>query len=1087
MLPFEIVRGGSRGATPLGGGKTTASNSFRPHSRQAGRAPEAAAPASASVRTVMLPSSPTKFKAGRPPLRLSSPSSPQRGGSPTQPGGLSPSKAVVAHRTTHADASVRSLEGAWAGGSTMTVPSDGRGILTPDLLTADEVTLNMKAFGLDREMPRHSHATCIAPKFKLNLPAGEAVVRIQPPPPGALDAHASVQLEPTVVTVADFCRFVVDVDEVGMDRSLMYAVAVDEADMFAVPPAIDADGTLTFAMAPTFPGVGSAAAVTLADNASVTDDGDVAKSAAAPFVFRVTGRGAGSRQPLPSAHDWHSFQHKTSADSIKILGSGAAGAADDNAAEYLFQNNNIHALRDGNTDALVTACVDDENDGSTASTQALPLPFAAVVCDVDKLRLVQLMQERTRLQGEAVEPGQRQQIEDRLRERLAAVEQEHGAFHPALCPLLMRQAQVNIGGGAKRHGDAIEQLERIARIRMQALGMTAFTDVPPALPADAVGDEAAEKQRAELIDGYVQSLTVLGTFLKHVARYGESLEFLQLATATAAAALGADSVAHVRALSQVAELHYLLGDSETAAATYRRALSMCSVLFGSEASSTNAVRHVLGVCLVAVGDITAAIKCHELALAAREAALHDAEEASAADASHLTFLVAESLTYAARAHERGGDHHKAAVAVQRSLELLQRFDVSQSAEYTVARSTLQAIAASVTAAQGDRGAADMLQAAAADVSRVRGHDSIEAAIFGAEHGAALVMFGDADEGRRELEMASGILASALGPRHPYAARTCCLLAHVALLDRRPGQAHKLAEHAFAALRSSLGAQHRDTGAAAELCGHVHMAKREDAAAQRMLRLAFDVAKQNKLASREQRLLTHLAAAHGRLGAPLPVDVVGRMEEVVRRVKTALGEASIEALEPLQNVAEAYFLAGEHDRAHHFLSKALKIADSLNMIFLLGPLFKPAAQLSAADLSERNRLAANRLQRSTAVSFAAVLFSIAAVFEAQGRLQEAQSTLLQVLAALELANETNSIRSAETLRALGTLLFRDGHYGDALAYCEKSFNLLLEHHELAVDYIEKSFAAINIVDQRIRANGYCLVRHAESRYRFSVFL
>jgi len=314
-----------------------------------------------------------------------------------------------------------------------------------------------------------------------------------------------------------------------------------------------------------------------------------------------------------------------------------------------------------------------------------------------------------------------------------------------------------------------------------------------------------------------------------------------------------------------------------------------------------------------------------------------------------------------------------------------------------------------------------------------------------------------------------------------------IIAKILLAQHLGHRAKDLALPAYTHLAATLDATHRDIGTAEEIIGAALLAVRENETALKHLRVALSIARDSRLSQREPRLLSQLVAGHCRLGVPLNEESHGRIDAVLARVKSAVGEASSECLEPLHNAAEVAFLAGHYDQAHHLLSKALKIADSLNIIFLLGGLFKPAAQLTPTDLNERNRLAASRLSSKVSMEFAEVLFSISCVFEAQGRLQEAQSTALQVLAALELANAQTTIRTSETLRLLSVLLFKDGHFGDALAYAEKSLGLLLEHHPTATDYVMQAFSTIDVIDKQLQACGYTLVRHDESRYRFSVFV
>jgi len=117
------------------------------------------------------------------------------------------------------------------------------------LIPEYEVQLNYRKYDLSRDVPRHDHTSAVLPKFRLSAADGVLPVQLGPrTPPGEL-----------AKTVPGFAMFVVDADEVSMDRSLEFHTFVEVPDMFATPPAVDSDGTLSFVLNPAFTGASSLA------------------------------------------------------------------------------------------------------------------------------------------------------------------------------------------------------------------------------------------------------------------------------------------------------------------------------------------------------------------------------------------------------------------------------------------------------------------------------------------------------------------------------------------------------------------------------------------------------------------------------------------------------------------------------------------------------------------------------------------------------------------------------------------------------------------------------------------------------------
>jgi tetratricopeptide (TPR) repeat protein len=339
----------------------------------------------------------------------------------------------------------------------------------------------------------------------------------------------------------------------------------------------------------------------------------------------------------------------------------------------------------------------------------------------------------------------------------------------------------------------------------------------------------------------------------------------------------------------------------------------------------------------------------------------------------------------------------------------------------------------------------------------------------------------------QLQIASKKLAAALGAHHPSTLRCTALMAQCQLFSS-PEQAEQLADHTHNHVVKVLGPSHRDTAVVAFVCCQValYLRKNETWALQHIT-AAYDIALNSKQPALIAMIERCVVAVYSRARCPVSNNILFRLEESVRVAKQNYGEGSDHVIDPLLNLAEAYYTLGSFDKAHHCLTRALKIADAVNMIFLLGHLFKPAAQLSQTDVQERNRMVSDRLSPATAAMFANILFAIAAVFEAEGKLEDAQGTQLQALAALEIAGLSTTLSACEVLGALARILFRDGHYGDALAYMEKSYNILLEYHETSVPTIREVFWSIHVIGVQLRKSGYMLMRHVDSRHRFAIYI
>eukprot|EP00455_Lapot_gusevi_P014209 TRINITY_DN17040_c0_g1_i4.p1 TRINITY_DN17040_c0_g1~~TRINITY_DN17040_c0_g1_i4.p1 ORF type:complete len:451 (-),score=3.88 TRINITY_DN17040_c0_g1_i4:187-1389(-) len=340
----------------------------------------------------------------------------------------------------------------------------------------------------------------------------------------------------------------------------------------------------------------------------------------------------------------------------------------------------------------------------------------------------------------------------------------------------------------------------------------------------------------------------------------------------------------------------------------------------------------------------------------------------------------------------------------------------------------------------------------------------------------------------DLQLSNTILLSVLGVNHPYTARCAVLLAE-ARMFRSPQQSAASLERCLASVRQLLHPLHRDHVIVNHVSAVAHLLTRDNQAA--LIEAATAHATAVDLSASEELLTeleTTLLGAMCRCREPPAPALLSLLETRVKTTTFQFGETSDKVVTPLQNLAEAYYLIGDYARAHHYLSRALKIADSVNFIFLLGNLLRPVAQLTVSDVQERNRIARDRIHTQLALRFSEILFQIAAVFDAEGgRSEDAQSTYLQSLAAQEISGVVGGLSVVQILGSLASLLYSDGHYGDALAYAEKAHSILLENFPSLRAVLDSVSEILRIVLFQLRCNGYTLLRHPDSRHRFTTYV
>lgn len=778
--------------------------------------------------------------------------------------------------------------------------------------------------------------------------------------------------------------------------------------------------------------------------------------------------------------------------------------------------------------------------------------FDSPLTDWELIRMGKAAQERDRIVGERVAEDTRAELETKLSDRIRDEERKIGASNADLCPLLLRLAQVFMSYGSKRQGDAVETLERICRIRLSVLGIESFEDInslalqlgsgnlggsivmngsiTSALSggvlnnslfaaaqainmgdtdpnADETSASTATKENKKF-EAFQQSMLLLTMYLKSVGRYRELLEFATYALTAATIVHGDSSVSYLRALTETAEAHLLLGSYKEASPIIAGCVARSEVLFGAHSPATLGLVHMYGICLSEEREYSKSIAQHDRALKSR---VHDGKDQIAIAESQLLAAWArmQSGSESPTMQERVVEHLEHAIGILTGLD-----GKTLSGALSVARAGLLTLAARMCRMRGDdQRSAQLLSNASDQMAACRGFDSLEYATVSVAHAAQrLSRFcegwtpkltraetntakgleaqenNEVTKAIADLQLANTVLLSVLGVNHPYTTRCSVLLAE-ARMFRSPQQSATSVERGLMSVRSLLHPLHKDHVIVNHVAAVVHLMTRDNRAA--LLEAATAHATAVELSIAEHHLIeleSTLLGAMCRCREPPAPALLSLLESRVKSVTFHFGETSDMVVTPLQNLAEAYYLAGDFSRAHHFLSRALKIADSVNFIFLLGNLLRPVAQLTVADVQERNRIARDRIHTQLALRFSEILFQIGAVFDAEGGCSEdAQSTYLQSLAAQEISGVVSGLSVVQILSSLASLLYSDGHYGDALAYAEKAHSILLENFPTLRAVLDSVSEILRVVLFQLRCNGYTLLRHPDSRHRFTTYV
>lgn len=1016
-----------------------------------------------------------------------------------------------------------------------TLPSDAafhtaNGSKIGELVTPSVISVDLKRLDLGVVVPTNSISTVRAPV---------CAVALSEYPQGILQVDVT-DIDQTGCNNHPF-RFdcvvkqVIGVPEIDMDRCLRYDVAVDLPAMFLEPPAIAADsGDLTFTVNPIATGK-TFLTVTLIDCACVNvETGACETSPPIQLAIEVIRRksllaaskthhgGASTNQganvsskigTVPTfLHDTSNWNNANStADGgrpnsppTSPLGATGGGGVGSSTAAFSFPPSNAHTLR---REEILRQHNEFVIQGTPSSATLLRQRSASFHSPMDLLELLRFatsVAEGDRIAGEAVD-GNRQQFEQRLAEKIKEVEKAKGHASLELCPLLLRHAQVCIATrDPRRHGDTVECLDRICRIRAQncqglggGVGDVAdhHAGAAPELHfgvaglsgSSGMGSSPGPRDHAKKHhEALLQSYMMAASYLKDLGRFREALEFAQHGARVADATFGDTSVEYLRISLLMGALSHLLGDRATAMKTLEISAGRAEVLLGKDGHATIVVLHLLGILHMYEGEFSKALQLHDKALFMRQ-------HAPNVD----PVLLAESLALSAYTRALCGinvsNRAKVNSALENALQLVNQAVPFSSSSGELHKCAVLTIIARVTALHGTskdyESSIKLLQRSADIAAKLRGFQSVECAAFAMEVAAMQIVSGTSSATTTsELSLVHNAFLTALGPQHPFTCRAAVLTAELRM-TQVPITCRDQALRALHFFRQQLLPTHRDIGITADVLGRIYAALRDSKQQLQYTRYAYDIATQRFTPSSTLKVLeTRLIGSFSAARVAPPRSFFAALENRAATVRDDAGDSSVENIEPQQNLGEAMLLNGDYERAHHVFTKALKIADSVNFIFLLGHLFKPAAQLSINDLQERNRIAGDRINTALAFSFATILYQIAVVFESQGQSEDAQSTFLQALAALEISGLVVGDSVSEVIFSLAKLLYCEGHYGDALAYAEKGYNLVLDNASMrTAANVNDASSLMHVILQRLSESGYSLVRHHDSRHRFTSYV
>eukprot|EP01065_Artemidia_motanka_P041205 TRINITY_DN52_c1_g1_i2.p1 TRINITY_DN52_c1_g1~~TRINITY_DN52_c1_g1_i2.p1 ORF type:complete len:1141 (+),score=375.16 TRINITY_DN52_c1_g1_i2:113-3535(+) len=960
------------------------------------------------------------------------------------------------------------------------LPARPEGISVQELCPVKRAPPNLRSIDLSEAVPDPDDAPVATPRFSV-------------PQSVEVGQGSGPQI------IEGFARNL-DADAHGVDQALCYNVWAHSADVFTENglPTVDCTGTLFFTPSSHYGG-STLVTLTLSDNAAVAH-GEVKTSLPQTFSINVTP----APVPVPRPVDWRSHQSKRGMAVAVVTDPAVAQEAEPQEVSvdrWTFPPANLHKLRSRRR---------------VKGHQDLPLRIVIGACPLECILSPQMAQDRLALSGGGridVSAASEQMCRKTLEQREAEVGSK---YSPELLPALGALAAIYFTWGGSSLAQCRVALSRIIDIYGVECGIVDDEDlssvprstslVPdPTLDADRLRRQSLDDKIAKT-ERYAEALMDLGRFHLIVGEYSDAAKAVRRALAVVRRMHGEDHRAYVRGALSLVEILCTQGLASEAFECSRKMRGAAELTFSHQDTTFCSCVHINAYCGIRAPEVLESadgprhfLDEHRRALATRRT--HD---------DNSTRLI-ESLLFTADAcmllglWDEAQGHAQEAVDIGRMLTPGE----AEAVELSLAPACLMLSHVCMLRSRykGVAGAVPHLEQACKAATDAEGPHSVFATycimVFGA------FMVGQAEDGPGEgldmLEEASKALSQRLHSHHPLLAR-CRAATAAALLrsaqtltkhERRQANAmldkcSALLHQSRDALRVSLGAKHLLVAFTDELLCDLALHRKDSAAALSHVENAraareCDSAQTDGVgapgnsgqALRIQSIFVEMVMA---LSAPVDDAVIGRYYDMTQLCSAVYGEQDAHVVEPLQNLAELHFRRGEYDRTHHYLARALSVVDSQNMHFLLGNLFRPASQLKAAEVEERNRLASERMTPQQCQVFGILLSQIATTYEAQKRLREAESSYMQTLATFEIAQAATHLGVCYALDGLARLLHHQGMHGDALSYFEKAATLRSDAHPTLTEEQKESQWNIAVVDTQLRLLGYQLLRHqAPSKY------
>ena len=223
----------------------------------------------------------------------------------------------------------------------------------------------------------------------------------------------------------------------------------------------------------------------------------------------------------------------------------------------------------------------------------------------------------------------------------------------------------------------------------------------------------------------------------------------------------------------------------------------------------------------------------------------------------------------------------------------------------------------------------------------------------------------------------------------------------------------------------------------------------------------------------------------------PEEVDAVMDEMLMGQRRLHGEFATSLTPLLRDTAELRFAHGRYEEALELFGQALKIADTRNLLYLLGTLFKPEMLLSSQETSDRNRLAKERgMHSDSAECLGTLLFQIGQCHEVNSNCEHSIAAYHKALAVFEMSDLISHPCVVATLASVGRVLVSSGKPGDAIVYLDRAKDICFTHHVNYGAYkgnvqlqavVDNAMLIYRAANDCIWRSNYVLVEHPESKH------